>query len=138
VPDPGEARAGSTPSLPDPAQDRIELRGLRFVAAHGALPEEAVQPQPFEVDLDLLVDLRPAGRSDELAETVDYGALCEAVKAVMEGPHASLLEHLAEEVADRVLAIAAGRAAGVVVTVRKLRPPVPVNMVSAAVRITRP
>ena len=50
-----------------------------------------------------------AGRSDALAETVDYGALCEAVRSVMEGPHASLLEHLAEEVADRALAVAAGQ-----------------------------
>jgi dihydroneopterin aldolase len=111
---------------------------LRFVAAHGALPEEAVRQQPFEVDLDLVVDLRRAGCSDELGETVDYGQLCEAVRSVMEGPHAALLEHLAEEVASKALAVAAGRASGVVVTVRKLRPPVPFDMASAAVRITRP
>ena len=111
---------------------------MRFVAAHGALPEEALKAQPFEVDLELMVDLRGAGRTDALAETVDYGALCEAVRSVMEGPHAVLLEHLAEEVADRALAVAAGRAHGVVVTVRKLRPPVPVDMTWAAVRIVRP
>jgi len=108
------------------------------VAAHGALPEEAVRSQPFEVDLDLVVDLRRAGQSDDLAATVDYGQLCEAVRSVMEGPHASLLEHLAEQVAGKALAIAGGRGTSVVVTVRKLRPPVPCDMVSAAVRITRP
>jgi dihydroneopterin aldolase len=134
---------GPTP-LPGPlsrtqaTEDRIELRGLRFVGAHGALPEEAVRPQPFEVDLDLLVDLRRAGRSDDLSATVDYGRLCEAVRSVVEGPHVSLLERLAEEVADRALEIAGRRGAGVVVTVRKLRPPVPYEMASAAVRITRP
>ena len=140
-----EDRAGSPRSLPETTQeltqttqDRIELRGLRFVAAHGALPEEAVLPQPFEVDLDLSIDLRSAGRSDDLTETVDYGALCEAVRSVMEGPHVRLLEHLAELVAAGALAVAGGRAAGVVVTVRKLRPPVAVNMTSAAVRIARP
>ena len=138
MPDTVQGRAGDNPSLPLTTPDRIELRGMRFVVAHGALPVEAEQPQPFEVDLDLLVDLRPAGRSDALAETVDYGAICEAVRSVMEGPHASLLEHLAEQVADRSLAISAGRAVRVVVTVRKLRPPAPVNMASAAVRITRP
>lgn len=120
------------------AQDRIELRGLKFVAAHGVLPAEALEPQPFEVDLDLLVDLRRAGQSDELAATVDYGEVCEAVRTVMEGPHVDLLEHLADEVASRVLAAAGGRATGVVVTVRKMRPPVPVKMASAAVRISRP
>jgi 7,8-dihydroneopterin aldolase/epimerase/oxygenase len=116
----------------------LELRGLRFVAAHGALPEEAVRAQPFEVDLDLIVDLRAAGHSDDLADSVDYGEVCEAVRSVMEGPHATLLEHLAEEVAARALAVAGGRAAAVVVTVRKLRPPVPFDLASAAVCITRP
>jgi dihydroneopterin aldolase len=111
---------------------------MRFVAAHGALPEEALRAQPFEVDLELVLNLRGPGRTDDLAQTVDYGALCEAVRAVMEGPHAVLLEHLAEEVADRALAVSAGRAEGVVVTVRKLRPPLPVDMTWAAVRITRP
>lgn len=138
MPDNIEGGARAVPSSPRDGDDRIELRGLRFSAAHGALPEEAVQPQPFEVDLDLLVDLRPAGRSDQLSETVDYGELSEAVRSVMEGPHASLLEHLAEEVADRVLAAAGPRAVGVVVAVRKLRPPLPLDMASAAVRITRP
>jgi dihydroneopterin aldolase len=126
------------PPRPSSAQDRIEVRGLRFVVAHGALPEEALQPQPFEVDLDVLVDLRRAGHSDELGDTVDYGRLCEAVRSVMEGPHVALLEHLAEEVAEKALDLTAGRAAGVVVTVRKLRPPVPFDIASAAVRITRP
>ena len=111
---------------------------MRFVGAHGALPEESLRPQPFEVDLELLADLRQAGRTDDLAATIDYGELCQAVKAVIEGPHARLLEHLAEEVADRVLAIGGDRALGVMVTVRKLRPPVPVELASAAVRICRP
>jgi dihydroneopterin aldolase len=51
--------------------DRIELRGLRALGTHGVLPEEKERAQPFEVDLALEVDLRPAGRSDALADTVD-------------------------------------------------------------------
>ena len=138
MPDNVESRAGTAPSRQPGAEDRIELRGLRFWAAHGALPEEALRPQPFEVDLDLLVDLRPSGRSDRLSETVDYAELCEAVRSVMEGPHVGLLEHLAEEVADNVLAAAGTQALAVVVSVRKLRPPVPFEMASAGVRLTRP
>jgi dihydroneopterin aldolase len=118
--------------------DCIELRGLRFVGAHGALAEELRRAQPFEVDLELFADLRQAGRTDELSATIDYGKLCQAVKAVIEGPHVNLLEHLAEEVADRVLTISGDLAIGVAVTVRKLRPPVPVDLASAAVRICRP
>ncbi len=108
------------------------------MGTHGALPEESGRPQPFEVDLELLIDLRQAGRTDVIAATVDYGALCEAARAVIEGPRALLLECLAEQVAERALAVAGGRAQGVVVTVRKIRPPVPVQLAAAAVRVYRP
>ena len=129
---------GRGPEAATLVPDRILLQGLRFMGTHGALPEEAERPQPFEVDLELLVDLRPAGRTDDLASTVNYAELCEAARAVIEGPHALLLEHLAEQVAQRALAVAQGRAQGVVVTVRKLRPPVPVELATAAVRVHRP
>ena len=46
--------------------DRIELRGLRVLGTHGVLPEERERAQPFEVDLDIDADLRPAGVSDAL------------------------------------------------------------------------
>ena len=118
--------------------DRIELRGLRALGTHGALPEERVRAQPFEVDLDVDVDLRSAGRSDHLADTVDYGALTETVVAVVAGPHSELLENLAERVAAAVLSSAGPRAVSVTVTVRKLRPPVPADLASAGVRISRP
>jgi dihydroneopterin aldolase len=49
-----------------------------------------------------------------------------------------LLEHLAQRIATTVLDLAGPRARSVTVTLRKLRPPVPVDMASAAVRITRP
>lgn len=119
------------------AADCIELRGIRALGIHGLLPEEQQRPQPFAVDVDLYVDLREAGQSDDLNHTVDYGQLAEAVVEEVAGPSAALLERLAERIAGRVLAVA-GRATSVTVTVHKLRPPVPVDLVSAGVRITRP
>jgi 7,8-dihydroneopterin aldolase/epimerase/oxygenase len=118
--------------------DRILLQGLRFSAVHGALPEEKSRPQPFEVDLELTVDLRAAGGDDELTSTVDYGRLAEVVRTVMEGPPANLLERLAQLVAEGVLASYPGRARRVLVTVRKLAPPLPLPVTYAAVRICRP
>lgn len=130
--------------------DTIELRGLRGLGRHGVLDEERLRAQPFEVDLDLEVDLRPAGRTDDLDDTVDYGAVTESVLAVIEGEHCDLLEHLAERIAVAALtaggtgsAAATGPAAtgplvtAVTVWVRKLRPPVPADMASAGVRIHR-
>jgi dihydroneopterin aldolase len=118
--------------------DRIELRGLRAVGLHGASPEERKQAQPFEVDVTIEVDLRSPGRSDDLDDTIDYAAVTEAVAHEITGPHAELLEHLADRIAAKVLDQTADRATSVTVTVRKLRPPVPYDLASAAVTITRP
>jgi dihydroneopterin aldolase len=117
--------------------DSIELRGLRALGTHGLLPEELERAQPFEVDLDLEVDLRQAGRSDALGDTVDYGAVTAAVAAVVSGPHAALLEHLAERIAAAALATGAPHATAVTVKVRKARPPVPFELASAGVTIHR-
>ena len=124
-----------------PAPDTIQLRGLRAIGTHGVLAEEKGRAQPFEIDLDLHLDLRTAGASDDLADTVDYGAVAASVAAVVEGPHADLLEHLAERIARAAAAAAtspgAPRVEAVTVTVRKLRPPVPVDLAVAGVRIHR-
>jgi dihydroneopterin aldolase len=118
--------------------DQIQLRALRALGTHGALPEERERAQPFEVDLDIEADLRPAGASDRLADTIDYGAISGAVAAEIGGAHAVLMEHLAERIAEAVLKLSGDRATSVTVTVRKLRPPVPVQLSTAAVQITRP
>lgn len=115
--------------------DRIELRGLRVVAVHGLLEEETRRPQPFEVDLELDVDTAVAGISDDLADTVDYGAVLDTAASVVSGAPHRLLESLAGAVADAVLTHP--RVVAVTVTVRKLRPPVPHDVVSVGVRVTR-
>ena len=51
--------------------DTIILAGIRALGSHGVLPEEQGRPQPFEVDVELSVDLAPAGRSDVLSDTID-------------------------------------------------------------------
>jgi dihydroneopterin aldolase len=116
--------------------DRIELRGLRAVGTHGALPEEQTRAQPFEVDVVVVADLRAAGQSDDLGDTVDYGALAYAVERVVTRERFQLLERLAERIADEVRSDP--RVDEVEVTVRKLRPPVAVDLSSVAVTVTRP
>ncbi len=115
--------------------DRIELRNLRLLGVHGALAEEQARAQPFEIDLDVEADLAAAARSDDLADTVDYGALAEAMGRVVESERYSLLEALAERMAE--VALADDRVQSVTVTLRKLRPPVAVDLGTVGVRITR-
>lgn len=115
--------------------DLIELRGLRASGICGALPEEQVRAQPLEVDLKVYADLAAAGRTDDLDDTVDYGSLADAVERVITTERFVLLERLAERLAEVVLADE--RVDAVTVAVRKLRPPVPQQLTTSGVRITR-
>lgn len=116
--------------------DRIELRAMRFAGRHGVLPFEHEEDQPFEVDVVLELDLGPAGTSDELDRTVDYGSVFAAARRVVAGPHVALIETLAERIAAAVLAQHEGVDA-VVVRVRKLRAPLPGELAWAGVEIHR-
>ena len=116
--------------------DLIELRGLRVTAFVGALPEERERAQPLEIDLDIAADLAVAGSSDRLDDTVDYGAVCDTVEKVFGDGHIVLLEAVAERICAAVFTIDA-RIASVTVSVRKLRPPVPQDLDTSGVRITR-
>lgn len=60
--------------------DRILVRGLRLWAHVGVLPFERERGQWFELDLELGVDLAACGRSDQLADTLDYSALITALQ----------------------------------------------------------
>jgi len=123
--------------LSDASSDRIELRGLRVLGTHGVLAEEQARAQPFELDVTIEADLLSASTSDALHETIDYGVVAGAVAAVVSAESVALLETLAERVVAAVFAAAGSRARAVEVTVRKLRPPVPVDLDSAGVRIRR-
>lgn len=118
------------------SDDRIELRGLRLAGVVGVLAHEQAQPQPLEIDIDVVADQAAAGGSDDLADTIDYGAVCGAVEDVVTATSFALLERLAEEIAGVVLA-RDDRIGAVVVAVRKLRPPVAQQLDTSGVRITR-
>ena len=115
--------------------DLIELRGLMALGVCGVLPEEQERAQPLEVDVDIEADLRAAGDSDDLDDTIDYGAVCELVERVITTERFKLLERLAARIAELILSD--DRALGVTVSVRKLRPPVTQILDTSGVRITR-
>lgn len=116
--------------------DQIELRGLRLTAVVGLLPEERERAQPLELDLDVEVDLTAAGMSDDLADSVDYGAICDTVATTVATARPLLLERLVAVVAEAVLRVDP-RIDGVTVQLRKLRPPVPHDLATSGVRVHR-
>src|SRR3954454_23246650 len=116
--------------------DRIELRGLRVLGTHGLLAEEQSRAQPFEVDLDVEADLSAAGASDDLVDTIDYGHLVAVAEIVVQTVRAQLLERVVWVLAEGVRP-AEDRTTAVEGAVPKLRPRVPADLATSAVRIVR-
>ena len=116
--------------------DRIEIRDLRVTGTHGVLPEERERAQPFSVDIVAWVDMEGAQQSDDLTDTVDYGALAQAAADIVGGRSYRLLEALAGRLASALL-ILDPRLEAVEVTVRKLHPPLALDVGSTGVRVRR-
>lgn len=87
------------------ARDEIAVRGMTFYGYHGAKPEEKTLGQRFVVDVLVRADLSAAGKSDDLADTVDYGQIHRAVRAVVEGESLNLIEAVATRICVAVLKI---------------------------------
>lgn len=117
------------------AGDRIVLSGMRFEGRHGATDEEREWPQLIELDVELWLDLSLAGRSDDLAATVDYGPVIELCRDIVERRSFRLLEAIAEAVAATILD--ATVAETVVVRVRKPAVPIDADLDFAGVEIRR-
>lgn len=113
----------SRPAGEGGASDRIVLTGLTFYGYHGVHPEERALGQRFVVDLALDLDLRPAGESDDLAQTASYSEIYRVVREVVEGPPRNLLEAVAEGIARAVLHTSGGQA----VRVRVAKPWAPIK-----------
>lgn len=123
---------------PRPFTDRIGITGVTARGFHGVFEHEKRDGQDFVVDVALEVDLRRAGRSDDLADTVSYADVAAAVVARIQGEPRDLIERLAADIADDALADA--RVESVEVTVHKPQAPVGVAFgdVSVTVRRRRP
>jgi dihydroneopterin aldolase len=84
--------------------DRIVLRNMQFEGRHGYYDYELENLQPFEVDVELVLNLQPAGVDDDLAKTVDYGRVYEVTRQIVESTSFRLLEALAEAIGHEILA----------------------------------
>ena len=115
--------------------DRIVLHDMLFLGHHGVEEVERREAQPFAVDVEILRDLGPAGRADDLALTVDYGAVFATCRDVVEGRSFRLIEALGEALAEEILA--GYPVEEVVVRVRKLRPPIEGTIGWAGVEVVR-
>ncbi len=83
--------------------DRILVTGLSLQARVGLTAAERRKRQQIRIDLELSLDLRPAGRRDEMHRTIDYAAVAAQTKQTAAARSYRLAEALAEAVAEVLL-----------------------------------
>lgn len=116
--------------------DKIMLNNMQFYGFHGLFPEENKLGQMFHVDVSLFADLKQAGRTDDMNDSIDYGDIYEAVRDVTEGQAYNLLEAVAEGIANRLLN-SYSRVDACTIKVEKPNPPIPGHYDSVAVEVYR-
>ncbi len=90
-------------SKPTVNNDRMVMKNMKFYGRHGVFAEENRLGQHYEATVFLTLDLSKAGRSDELKDTVDYAAVYEVVRFILEETESKLIEAVAEQVAEAIL-----------------------------------
>lgn len=115
--------------------NRLTLKGLNFTAPHGYYEEERRDGNDFEVDLVFTADLREAGQTDDLGQTINYQKAEELVRSVMEGPSVKLIETLTLKIGESVFE-AFPKLQKLEVAVRKLNPPLSTKCEYSEVRMT--
>ena len=115
--------------------DRLAVRGIEAYGHHGVLDFERRDGQVFLVDLVLGLDTRPAARTDDLQDTVDYGSLVAAVKNAVETDPVDLIETLAQRIAD--LCLTDSRVQWTEVTVHKPDAPIEATFSDVTLTISR-
>jgi dihydroneopterin aldolase len=115
--------------------DRISLSGLRVRGRHGVYDFERADGQDFVVDVVLELDLRPAARSDDVADTVHYGELAGRLAAIVAGEPVRLIETLADRLATDCLADP--RVVAATVTLHKPQAPIELEFADVSVTLRR-
>jgi len=115
--------------------DRIVLHNMVFQGRHGVLEHEQHEAQPFQVDVELVLNLQPAAVDDDLTKSVDYGVVFDVTRQIVESTSFRLLEALAEAIAQELLTDFPVQEVGV--RVRKPRVPIEGTLDYAGVEVWR-
>ena len=116
--------------------DRIQIRGLEVFAWHGVGLEEKEKGQPFILDVDMECNLKKAGQTDALGDTINYALVVEEITRVMREKSYDLIERAAARVAEAVLQMD-DRIWRVRVLLKKPEAPIQAQFDYVAVEITR-
>jgi dihydroneopterin aldolase len=116
--------------------DLIRIKGLRIPMRIGVSEAERSEPRPIMIDVEIRTDTSVAGKTDDLADTVDYGRTISQIVEAVADEHVRLLEHLAERIGELILNTP--HVESVAVEVSKESPPIEADVDAVTVRIERP
>ncbi len=89
--------------MPEKDGDAIHIQELELAVRIGVPNEERARPQRLTLSITVWPITRFHELQDELAKTVNYAAVCRAVKKFVSGRKDRLIETLAEEIAAHLL-----------------------------------
>ena len=115
--------------------DKIILKGIQFYGYHGVAEAERQLGQKYEIDLELMTDLSAAGKTDDLAHTIDYAQVVQVAIEIGTQGSFQLFEGLAETIADAILT--QFQVEEIRITAKKLSPPIEPTLTYAGVEIHR-
>lgn len=116
--------------------DKLIMEDIQLYGYHGVLPEENRLGQKFIVSIEAELDLRPAGSTDSLEETINYVEIYEEIKCVVQLTPYRLIEAVAEAIANKLLMIYP-EIKQIKVRVKKPNPPFEIYFSGVTVEITR-
>lgn len=117
--------------------DLISIKGIKGFGYHGIFDFERRDGQEFFVDIEVVINLQDASKSDDLQDSIDYGLLTTIAREEIEGEPLNLIERLAGRIADRIMG-QFPQAKSVSITVHKPSAPVSEDVTDIAVTINRP
>lgn len=116
--------------------DKIHINNLEFFANHGVFPEETRLGQKFLVSLTMYVNTRPAGKSDDLSESINYGEVSSFITSFMKENTFRLIEAAAENLAEALM-LRYPLLEGLTLELKKPWAPVGLPLDTVSVEITR-
>lgn len=117
--------------------DYIHLKDMQFYGFHGVLMEETKIGQRFRANVSIAVDMKKAGETDELDNTVNYAEVYALTREIVEGKPFKLIEALVETIATRILSAYSEQVKGIRVELIKPDPPIQGYYREVSVEITR-
>ena len=85
------------------ATDKVIIKGIKAFGYHGVFDLEKKSGQDFIVDIEYSYDTSDAIETDDISKAIDYAAISNLVKNIVEGESRNLIEKVADDIANRLL-----------------------------------